>query len=78
MKSIEDELIAEIQQTPITVLQQVLNFLRFLKQTSATIETETDDETWPPDFFEEVIGGWSGEPLVRDKQPDYPVRESLR
>jgi hypothetical protein len=25
---------------------------------------------WQPNFFEEVIGGWEGERLVRDIQPD--------
>lgn len=23
---------------------------------------------WPADFFEEVVGGWKGEPLQRGKQ----------
>ncbi len=25
-------------------------------------------ENWQPGFFEEVIGGWVGEPLVRENQ----------
>ncbi len=32
---------------------------------------------WQPGFFEEVIGGWVGEPLVRESQGDYEVRENL-
>jgi hypothetical protein len=32
---------------------------------------------WQPGFFEEVIGGWVGEPLVRETQGDYEVRENL-
>lgn len=32
---------------------------------------------WQPGFFEEVVGGWVGEPLVREKQGDYEVREKL-
>ncbi|MBO0350024.1 hypothetical protein J0895_13060 [Phormidium pseudopriestleyi FRX01] len=32
---------------------------------------------WQPGFFEEVVGGWVGEPLVRENQGDYEVRENL-
>ena len=40
-------------------------------------EEKTTDEQWQKGFFEEVIGGWEGEPLVREKQPDYEEREQL-
>lgn len=32
---------------------------------------------WMPGFFEEVIGGWVGEPLVRAEQGEYETRETL-
>ena len=32
---------------------------------------------WPPGYFEHVIGGWKGEPLVRPLQGDYEKREPL-
>ncbi len=32
---------------------------------------------WHPGFFEEVIGGWVGEPLERPKQGEYEIREQL-
>ncbi|WP_017719948.1 FitA-like ribbon-helix-helix domain-containing protein [Kamptonema formosum] len=32
---------------------------------------------WPHGFFEEVAGGWVGEPLVRDEQGEYETREEL-
>ena len=32
---------------------------------------------WPPGFFKEVAGGWKGEPLVREDQGQYEVREDL-
>lgn len=37
----------------------------------------TPAKQWQEGFFEEVIGGWEGEPLVREKQPDYEEREQL-
>ncbi|MBO3458427.1 hypothetical protein G7B40_025290 [Aetokthonos hydrillicola Thurmond2011] len=32
---------------------------------------------WMPGFFEEVIGGWVGEPLQRPEQGEYETREQL-
>ena len=32
---------------------------------------------WPPGFFEEVVGGWVGEPLRRGPQGGYEDREDL-
>ncbi len=32
---------------------------------------------WMPGFFEEVIGGWVGEPLERPDQGEYETRETL-
>jgi hypothetical protein len=36
------------------------------------LETE-----WPEGFFEEVVGGWQGEPLTRAPQGEYEDREPL-
>ena len=42
-------------------------------------EVETPAYTgWLPGFFEEVIGSWAGEPLVRPEQGEYEVRENLK
>jgi hypothetical protein len=46
------------------------------------LETPTQLKTpeqrgWMPGFFEEVIGGWVGEPLERPEQGEYETRESL-
>lgn len=35
-------------------------------------------EKWHPGFFEWVIGGWKGEPLVRSPQPEEQERDFLR
>ncbi len=32
---------------------------------------------WPPGYFENVIGGWKGEPLVRPPQGEYEEREQM-
>lgn len=36
-----------------------------------------EQKEWLPNFFEEVIGGWEGEPLVREPQPEDQERESF-
>ncbi|BAZ03262.1 hypothetical protein NIES37_72750 (plasmid) [Tolypothrix tenuis PCC 7101] len=46
------------------------------------LETKTQQKTpeqriWMPGFFEEVIGGWVGEPLERPEQGNYEIREQL-
>jgi hypothetical protein len=35
----------------------------------ATIVQKETRLGWPEGYFEEVIGGWQGEPLVRPEQP---------
>jgi hypothetical protein len=32
---------------------------------------------WPEGYFEEVAGGWKGEPLERPPQGDYEKRDTL-
>ena len=32
---------------------------------------------WPPGYFENVIGGWKGDPLVRPQQGEYEEREEM-
>lgn len=73
MHSVQDQLIQEIRRTPLHLLQQVLDFLRFLKQ-QYNKPLVNEGEEWPPSFFEEVIGGWEGEKLTREPQADYEVR----
>jgi len=41
------------------------------------VEIKPKYEGWQQGFFEEVIGGWEGEPLVREPQPEYQEREPL-
>ena len=33
---------------------------------------------WPEGFFEEVVGGWQGEPLQRGEQGNYEDRDPLQ
>ncbi len=47
-------------------------------EVTVTIEKVTPKQRgWMPGFFEEVIGGWVGEPLQRPEQGEYETREQL-
>ncbi len=49
-------------------------------QPAASSEAEKMPEGlgWPAGFFEKVIGGWQGEPLVREEQGEFEVRDEIR
>jgi len=34
-------------------------------------------EGWPEGFFDTIVGGWKGDPLVRSPQGDYERRDTL-
>jgi hypothetical protein len=47
-------------------------------EVTVTIQPVTSTKKgWIPGFFEEVIGGWVGEPLERPEQGEYETRETL-
>ncbi|MBG1258663.1 hypothetical protein [Nostoc commune] len=47
-------------------------------EVTLTIQRVTPQQRgWMPGFFEEVIGGWVGEPLERAEQGEYETREPL-
>lgn len=59
--------------------QEVLDFAEFLlskSPQSGSMQPEKSSN-WEPGFFEEVVGGWVGEPLERAEQGEYESREIL-
>lgn len=59
--------------------QEVLDFAEFLQTKSLQSDLIQPEKSsnWQPGFFEEVIGGWVGEPLERAEQGEYESREIL-
>lgn len=57
--------------------QEVLDFAEFLlsKSPQSDLIQPEKSSNWQPGFFEEVIGGWVGEPLERAEQGEYESRE---
>ena len=79
MQSLQEQLIQEICKTPSSLLQQILDFVRFLNQRyQQPIPEAKRGEEWPPGFFEEVIGGLEGEKLIREPQPNCALREEMQ
>ncbi|MEA5520421.1 DUF2281 domain-containing protein [Limnoraphis robusta] len=55
--------------------QEVLDFAEFLqaKSLQSGLVQPQKSSNWEPGFFEEVIGGWVGEPLERGEQVEKAV-----
>ena len=65
-------------QMPPEVKDMDLEILLVFQPTTEEKKSEkSGSKGWQPGFFEEVIGGWQGEPLVREEQGEYEVREEL-
>lgn len=47
---------------------------RYLAQ---LVQHELGSEEWPERFFEDVVGGWQGEPLQRPPQGEFEARDAL-
>ncbi len=45
--------------------------------TENEVITTPENKGWQKGFFEEIIGGWEGEPLVRETQPKEQQRDFL-
>ncbi|MCA9982105.1 MAG: hypothetical protein KDD89_14775 [Anaerolineales bacterium] len=46
------------------------------KYVAELVKNEVEGD-WPEGFFEEVVGGWEGEPLERAPQGTYEIRLDL-
>lgn len=60
-------------QIPIHLTNTELEVVLIVQPVTPQLKTAE----WPPEFFEEVAGGWRGEPLVREDQGQYEIREEL-
>jgi len=76
MDTVKQRLIQELDKTPTPLLQEIFDFVLFLNQRYSQNQPHSSSG-WQPNFFEEVIGSWEGEKLVREAQPDYEQREDL-
>ncbi len=69
--TITQAILEKVQNLTPQQQEQVLNFiesLNLLSQKQDTSQKSPEELGWPAGFFEEVIGGWVGEPLERPDQ----------
>lgn len=65
-------------QLPKHLVNQELEVLVVYQPVEPVKTPKTPEELgYSPGFFEEVAGGWAGEPLVRTDQGEYETREEL-
>ncbi|WP_292747660.1 DUF2281 domain-containing protein [Nostoc sp. NMS4] len=79
----EQELLTKWRSLPQDKQEEVLDFVEFLHLKTKLQEkdkiqpTTPEGKGWNSGFFEEVIGGWVGEPLKRPEQGEYETRETF-
>ena len=44
---------------------------------ASSVSADSTVESWPPEFFERTFGSLADDPLEREPQGEYEVRESL-
>lgn len=64
-----EQLKHEAELLPEPLAQEVLDFLRFVRQRHGT--------GWPPGLYERTAGAWQGEPLERAPQGEPEQRLEL-
>lgn len=63
---------------PVGVHDAELEVTVTLKAVTPKMEAKTPvEDGWSPGFFERTFGAWQGEPLVREPQGEYPLRDEL-
>ncbi|MDZ7958188.1 MAG: hypothetical protein RMY34_09845 [Aulosira sp. DedQUE10] len=63
---------------PVGITDKEVEIMVIYQPLEASTQLKTPEQRgWMPGFFEEVIGGWVGEPLERPEQGDYEIREQL-
>lgn len=77
--NLEPEILEKLQNQAITHGRTLREEIKLIltKEANQPILKTPESLGWSQGFFEEVIGGWQGEPLTRAKQEDIPMREEL-
>ncbi len=63
---------------PVGITDKEIEIMVIYQPLETATQLKTPEQRgWMPGFFEEVIGGWVGEPLERPEQGEYEIREPL-
>ncbi len=90
--SVEEQVMMALRELPPERKMEILDFAEFLKKRVFQVDKEPRpfglcagairvpddfDAPLPEGFLESVMGGWQGEPLVREYEGDYEQRDNL-
>ena len=64
---------------PIQYIGQLLDLVVVFEpvETDQPTDIKGSPAGWPPGVYEATAGAWQGEPLVREPQGEYEVREAM-
>ncbi len=71
-------ILAKLLLKSVLGVQDANTYLQALEQGHENATVDTTDSGWPQGFFEATAGAWAGEPLVREPQGDYEIRDELQ
>lgn len=77
--SVEEQILVAVRPLSADRQREVLDFAQFLHfRQEPQNRLATQIEHWPKEFWEEVVGGWQGERLVRLDETLYLFGSSTR
>lgn len=62
---------------PVALQDADLEITLTIQPSPPTQVTTSEELGWSPGFFDRTFGAWQGEPLVRESQGEYPLRDEL-
>jgi hypothetical protein len=65
-------------QIPVGIINTELEVMVIVQPVVQPESKSAEPSGWLPGFFEEVIGSWAGEPLVRPEQGEYEMRAEFK
>jgi hypothetical protein len=70
-------ILAKLLLESVLGVEEATTYLETLQKDREDTTVGVTDSDWPLGFFEATAGAWAGEPLVREPQGDYEIRDEL-
>ena len=65
-------------QVPVDISDQEIEVLLVLRPVDQKTADMPESSEWPPDFFKITAGAFKDNPLKREAQGEYEIRESIK
>ncbi len=71
--NVEEQIVATMRNLPPESQHEILEFAQFLRiRQEERNQPSMLASSWPAGFLEDIVGGWQGEPLVRQNETLRP------